>query len=119
MRARKLLGDVGEELVEAVGGVETTGTVEKLGGESFLVAMRCAGLTKVIGAKGFVVNTEHAAMLAAGNDVPARMASGEFGGNGSSEDASHHQRQQPFRKLFVLVVVHKNLDRCRSIGVNP
>src|SRR5690349_21778113 len=79
--ARELLDGVGEEGVDAVGGVEVAGTVEKLSGESFGIGLRGAGLTKVIGTERFVVNAKHAAMLAAGTDVLTLIGADEFGGN--------------------------------------
>lgn len=80
--ARELLDGVGEERVDAVGGVEVAGAVEELSGKSFGIGLRGASLTKVIGAKGFVVNAEHVAAIAAGAEVLALVGGGEFGGNG-------------------------------------
>ena len=78
----ELLDDVSEKRVDAVGGVEIAGGFEQLGGESFGIGLGWPGETKVIGAKRFVVDAEHAAMLAAGTDVLALIGDGEFGGRG-------------------------------------
>jgi len=86
--ASELLDGVGEKRVDAIGGVEVAGGVEELGGERFGIGLGGASLTKVIGTEGFVVNAEHAAVLAARTDVLALIGgdefgrSGEFGGNG-------------------------------------
>ena len=80
--ARELLDGVGEERVDAVSGVEIAGTVEELSSESFGIGLRGASLTKVIRTEGFVVNAEHAAMLAARTDVLALIGGREFRGNG-------------------------------------
>src|SRR5690242_10806131 len=62
--ARELLDSVGEKRVDAIGGIEVAGPVEKLSGESFGIGLRGAGLTKVIRTEGFVVNAEHVAAVA-------------------------------------------------------
>ena len=73
-------GDVGEERVDAVGGVEIAGGFEKFGGENFRIGLGGAGLAKVIGAERFRVDAKHAAMLAAGREVLALIGADEFGG---------------------------------------
>ena len=82
--ARELFDGVGEERVDTVGGVEIAGAIEKLGGEGFGIGLRDASLTKVIGTERFVVNAEHAAMLAARADVLALIGTDEFVGHGGS-----------------------------------
>lgn len=77
--ASELLDDVSEERVDAVGGVEIAGGCEKLGGKSFGIGLRSLRQTKVIRTESFVVDAEHAAMLAAGTDVLALIRSGECG----------------------------------------
>jgi len=86
--ASELLDGVGEERIDAVGGVEVAGGVEKLGGESSGIGLGGAGLAKMKRTEGFVVDAEHAAVLAARTDVLALIGgdefgrSGEFGGKG-------------------------------------
>jgi hypothetical protein len=79
--ASELLDDVGEERVDAVGGVEIAGSLEKLSGERFGIGLGGLRLTEVIRAKRFVVDAKHAAMLAARTNVLALIGSDEFGGD--------------------------------------
>jgi hypothetical protein len=80
----ELLGDVGEESVDAIGGIEIAGSGEEFGGEDFGIGLvvelgKGLRLAKVIGAERFVVDAEHAAVLAAGRDVLA-LTGGDDGG---------------------------------------
>ena len=83
--ASELFGDVGEEGVDAFGGVEIAGSGEKLGGERFGIGLigergKGLGLAKVIGTERFVVDAEHAAMLAARTEV-LTLIGGDDGGS--------------------------------------
>jgi hypothetical protein len=84
--AGELFGDVGEEGVDAVGSVEIAGASEEFGSESFRIRLigelgKGLRLAKVIGTERFVVDAEHAAMLAARTEVLA-LIGGDDGGSG-------------------------------------
>jgi hypothetical protein len=65
-------GDVGEKRVDAVGGVEISGGVEKFSGENFGIGLGAAVLVKVVGAKRVVAGSnEHTATTGGAVDVRA------------------------------------------------
>jgi len=70
--ASKHFGDVGEERVDAVGGVEIAGGLEEFGGEDFRIGLGGDVLLEVMGAERVVSGSdEHAATTAGGVDVRA------------------------------------------------
>ena len=70
--ASELLDGVGEERVDAIGGVEITGTVEELGGEGFGIGLGGEVLLEMLSTEGVVSGSDsHAAAATGGVDVTA------------------------------------------------
>ena len=80
--ASELFGDVGEERVDAFGGVEIAGAGEEIGGENFGIRLQGGlRLAKVVRTEGFVGDAKHVAMVAARGEVLALVGDDEFGGD--------------------------------------
>lgn len=78
--ASELLDGVGEEGVDAVGGVEVAGRVEKFGGDGFGIGLRGEVLLKVMGAKGVMRGSDGQAAAATGGvEVSALVGASRFG----------------------------------------
>lgn len=90
--ASELLGGVGEEGVDSIGGVELAGAVEELRGEDFGIRWSGLGKAEVERAKRIAVRSaEHTAALAAGVVIVALARIGKFEGH----------RKFPFRNEVV------------------
>lgn len=80
--ANELLDGVGEEGVDAIGGVEIAGAVEELGGEGFRIRWRGLGKAEVERAKRIAARSaEHTATLAAGVVIVTLVGIGKFEGH--------------------------------------
>ena len=78
--ASELLDGVGEEGVDAVGGVEVAGGVEQLGGDGFGIGLRGEVLLKVMGTKGVMRGSYGQAAAATGSvEVSALVGASRFG----------------------------------------